>query len=227
MSNIRLLAAQTSAVTRGSEGQYVSARGLRDGALVSADWVQALIMEGKGYIVNNGVLTTPITFNATIAAAEQDLFLHVPDNTCVIPIYISVQFEDTGTAQVLDVLAIASSTGDSAVTGTALTKYNLRTDAPATSACTATGVVTSNGSTTYAGNFYEFWRPYAGFGEDAFNGSTGFVNSAIQGAEWSITKSAVMPIVADGGSISVYAAAQAGTGFITLAWIELPSSYIQ
>lgn len=218
---------QTNSPSITTEGAYRLANGTRDGALFTAPWYLQMAMEGRVFAVNVGTGTTPTTFNAAFAVAEQDLFVHVPSGTCIIPVYIGVQFEDTGTALALDVMAVASSTGDAAVTGTAKTIYNVRTDAPRSSNCTATAVVTAAGTDTLAGTFYEFWRPYAGFGEDAFNGSTGWINNRIHGAEWTVAQAGVPPIIANGGSLSVTASGQAGIGFIQAMWIEVPSTRIQ
>lgn len=227
MSDIRIQARHNDPASASENGARISVNGTRDGAIFTADYIMQLGLEGRVFVVNTGTGTTPTTFNATYAATEPDLYLYVPTNKAVIPIYISVQFEDTGTAQVMDVLALASATADSAVTGTALTIYNTRTDAPNTSGCTATGVVTGTLTDPRAGNFYEFWRPYAGFGEDAFNGSTGWVNGRIHGAEWTLSQVGYPPIIANGGSLSVWASGQAATGFITAVFAEIPSTRVQ
>ncbi len=217
-------AAQSTSIQRVGEGVSRATDVSRSGVLFTQDWVQRELFAGNVYGVMVGSATTPVTFNATYGAAEQDLYIYVPANVAIIPIYLSVGFEDTGTAQVMDVFASISATGDSAVTGTALTKYNLRTDAPYTSSVTATGVVTAAGSTEAAGNYIEFWRPYAGFGEDAFNGSTGWVNSNIHGVDWSISKAGFAPLVMPTGCLVMFASGQAATGFIRAIWVELPSS---
>lgn len=223
MSDIRFQSQILSPAVVG-ESDMRLANGTRDGAIFTADWYTQMAIEGRVYTVNIGTGTSPTTLNATYAAAEPDLWVHVPSGTAIIPIFLSVGFEDTGTAQVLDVLGMVSSTGDSAVTGTALTIKNNRTDAPNASVCTATAVVTAAGTDPHAGNFYEFWRPYAGFGEDAFNGSTGWVNNNIAGTSWSARVATSLPIVANGGSLAVYASGQAATGFIVASWVEIPTT---
>ncbi len=226
MTDLRLNGAVSSVPRLTADNQWLAAHGLRDGAIVGAPWLTALALEGRVFGVNIGTGTSPTTFNATYAAAEPDLWVHVPSGTTIIPVYLEVCFEDTGTAQVMDVVAVASATGDSAVTGTALTIRNMRMDAPISSGCTATAVVTAAGTSPLSGNHVEFWRPYAGFGEDAFNGSTGWVNAAIHGARWTVNESQVPPIITGAGSLAVYASGQAATGFITAVWAELPSTSI-
>lgn len=226
MALIKAKGNQTSAVTRLSEGSDVYVRALRDGSLVNVPWVMALALEGKVFGVNAGVLTTPLTFNATIADGEPDLLVNVPSGTTIIPLFIRVDFEDTGTAQVMDVLAVASPVYDNANTSTALTIRNLRSDLPYQSACSAMDVVTAGGTALESGNYFEFWRPYAGFAEDGFNGSTSWGNNALHGASWTIGDSVVPPIIVGQGSLGVFASAQAGTGFITAIWAELPTANV-
>lgn len=226
MALIKAKGQQTSAVQRLNEGSDVYIRALRDGTLINVPWVTALAMEGKIFGVNAGVLTTPLTFNATIADGEPDLLINVPSGITILPLMIQVGFEDTGTVQVLDVFAVTSPVYDNANTSTALTIRNLRTDLPAQSSCSAMAVVTADGTALETGNYFEFWRPLAGFGDDAFNGNTSWVNSNVAGCRWTIGENLVPPIVVGQGSLGVYASAQAGTGFITAIWAEFPSGTI-
>lgn len=211
-------------ISRGtSDGVDVQLRALRDGALITAPWYFALVAEGRVFGCNVGTGSTPVTMNAAYAAGEQDLYTYVPTPTCIIPLEIQIATEDSGTALAQDVLAAYSSNGDSAVTGTAITAYNYRTNASLNSACTVTSVVTSNGTTHLGGDdFLEFWRPYAGFGEDAFNSSTGWVNNQMHGVSWSAMQR-VPPIIGGSaaGALSLYLGSQAGIGFFVQVWAEL------
>jgi len=216
---------QTTSATFESEGADVYARMTRDGALFTSDWFLAQALAGNVFAVNNGVLTTPITFNAGAAAdGEPDLLLNVPSGTTVIPVYIGIQYEDSGTALVLDTFAVASASYDNAVTATTLTSKNMRTDDPKNSNCSTYGVVTAGGATLETGNYIEFWRPFAGFGEDAYNGSTGWVNPAINGCYWSVKNAAVPPVIKGDGCLAVFAGGQAQKGFMTVIWVELPTA---
>jgi hypothetical protein len=230
MSDIRFMARHGAPAAASNDQSAIRADGTRDGALFTAPYALKLAMEGLVYVVDTATGTTPDTFNATYAATEPDLHIHVPNLTTIIPLYIEVGFEDTGTAQVLDVVALASSTGDSACTGTSETITNLRTDGPNSSSCTATSVVTGSLTDPHAGSYYEFWRPYMGFGEDAFNGSTAATGTNIAGVKWSMADSGIPPIIVgdstNGASLSIWASAQAGTGFITVVWAEIPSTRV-
>jgi hypothetical protein len=217
---------QTTAINFNSEGADQDLRMLRDGSPVMIDWLTAKAIEGKVFCVQSGLLTTPDALNATIADGEQDVLINVPSGTTIIPVYISIDFEDTGTAQVMDVLAVASNIYDNTgLSATTETIYNMRTDkATNGSQCAAYSVVTGNGTAVETGNFVEFWRPYAGFAEDGFNGSTSWGVPIFHGAKWYIGQAVVPPIIVGQGSLSIYASAQAGTGFITVMWVEETST---
>lgn len=216
----------TTGATFAQEGSDVFARLTRDGALFTSDWFLAQALAGNVFALNSGKLTTPDTFNATVADGEPDLLINVPTGRTVIPVYISVGFEDTGTALAVDTFAVISDQYDNAVTATAETSNikNMRTDEPKKSLCSAYSVVTGGGATLETGNYIEFWRPYAGLQEDAYNSSTTWKNPFVGGAYWSIKNTVVPPIVKGQGALAVFAGAQAGTGFITVIWVELPST---
>lgn len=220
----------TSPLRETADGKNKALWGARDGSLVGMDWYTALALEGRCFIVNVASASSPTTFNATYAAAEPDLYIYIPSGTTVIPVYLEIGFEDTGTAQVMDVLALASDTEDADLSFTATTSHtpvNLRLDQPYSSACTVGSVITAGLTDPNAGNYYEFWRPYMGFAEDAFNSSTSWGVDIFHGVSWSAAEATVPPIAVGKGCIAVYAAAQGGKGYITAIWAELPSVSIK
>jgi len=185
----------------------------------------AQVLAGNVFGVNAGVLTTPVaTTTGGLVDGTQDILINVPTGTTIIPLYIGVNFEDTGTADVLEVLAVASAVYDNANTSTAMTIMNLRSDKPKTSNCSAMYVVAADGTAVESGNFVEFWRPYAGSVEDAFASSTGFKNQYVHGSFWNAKEAVCTPIIKGSGSLSIYAAGQAATAFMTVIWLELPTS---
>jgi len=202
-------------------------RGTRDGSMISADWLTAMALEGRCYGVNTGVDTSPDTFTAAYDATKPDLLVTVPSGTTIIPVFIQINMEDTGTADIMDWVAVASSVYDAAYTGTACTIYNMRMDAPHASLCTCAAVISANGSTPLAGNFIEFWRGNAGFNADAFNGNTTPTSELVTRTAWNVKDSLVPPVIVGQGSLNVYASCQAGLGFITAIWVEVPSTSIQ
>lgn len=227
MSDLRIKR-ETSSVTRATDDDHwMNLRGTRDGSMITADWLTAMALEGRCFGINSGVDTTAVTHNAAFSATQQDIYLPVPLHTTIIPVYIQVNLEDTGTAAILDICAVASNAYDAARTDTDLTVYNMRMDAPYTSAISAVATVTSNGATPYAGNYVEFWRGAGGFAEDAYAASTTPVNELVTRCSWNVKDSLVPPVIVGQGSLSVFASGTTAIGFITVIWVEVPSTSIQ
>ena len=228
MANIRALRAQTSSIARGAEGGFGDVRGLRDGALVMAPWTLALALEGRVFVANAGTGTSPVTFAGAYDANGPDVHLNVPAGTTILPLYIGVNFDAVGTEATMEIIGLASNTGDASATGTASSIFNMRTDAPRLSGCTFTGAVDAAGVTDpNAGNFYEFWhesRPLTDTVATSENDRIGLV------FEWSTARDGLPPVIvgngAEGSCLVVYAASNAGTGFITVVWAEIPSTTV-
>lgn len=229
MSGIYGDASQTS-VSRTSEAGQRQVRLLRDGAIIGVDWIQSLVMEGRVHGVNVGTGTTPVATNPTYAVSEPDLYLAIPAGTVVIPLYIGIAAEDTGTILTMDTFAAYHSNGGTAATGTSLTIYNMKTLSDLSSNCVATNTVTSTGTSHLGGtDFLEFWRPYAGLVPDHFNAAAAVNMQGKNGpnsAEW-CAKTHIAPLVGSPGTacaISIFAGAQAGVVFMNFMWAELPAS---
>ena len=228
MSDLRIKK-QVSQVTRvTSDEQWMNLRGTRDGAMITLDWMTAMAMQGRCFGVNYGTDTQAKTFNPAFANTDPDLYITVPSGTTIIPLFIQVNFEDTGTGEVVDVYAISSPTYDVGLSGTDLTSsiYNMRMDKPFSSLCTATGTVTS-GTDPASGTYVEFWRGNAGTPEDAFADNDTPVSELITRTAWNVKDTHCPPVIVGESSLSVYASANAGVGFITSIWIEVPSTIIQ
>lgn len=227
MSDLRIRR-EVSSVTRGtSDDKWMNLRGTRDGAMVTCDWFTAMAMEGRVFGVNTGVDTSPDTFTAAYDAAKPDMLITVPSGTTIIPVFIQVNMEDTGTAAVLDIVAVASSVYDDDTTSDDLTIYNMRMDAPNASLCKAVAVVSGTGTSPLSGNFVEFWRGAGGIAADAFNTNTTPTSEYITRTAWNVKDSLVPPVIVGQGSLNIYASAQAGLGYITAIWVEVPSTSIQ
>lgn len=211
----------TSAVTRDTaDGGLITARGTRDGALFTANWIEGLIMEGRCFGANLGTLTSPATFSGAMDATEAEFLVDIPDGTIGIP--LSIEFTlSTGTAGLSEMCALASTTLAVGAAGTSLTAYNLRLDSPISSVATVWGALNSGGNTTpYSGKYIEFFRD--GYGTDP--SVTGAPSPTYR---WYAKNAGYFPILVDGGSFTIFAGEAAATGFITMTWAELPESYIK
>ena len=227
MSDLRLRR-QTSSVTRYTDDDHwMNLRGTRDGSMITADWITAMALEGRCFGCNTGVDTTEDTFTAAYDATKPDMLITAPSGTTIIPVHIQVNFEDTGTVDIMDVMAVASSVYDIADTSDDLVIYNMRMDAPHASVCRAVAVVSAGGTSPLGGNFVEFWRGIGGKAEDAFNGNDTPTNEMVTRTAWSVKDSLGPPVIVGEGSLNIYTSAQAGLGFITALWVEVPSTSIQ
>jgi hypothetical protein len=77
-----------------SEGVQVTGAFSRRGDLFIADWIQAAIMEGRGFAANVGALSTPIVGggNGTIIDLDQPEFgMIIPSGTTLVPIRLNLQ----------------------------------------------------------------------------------------------------------------------------------------
>lgn len=149
--SMRLQKGQSSVTRETSDVSFINARGTRDGALYTADWIQGLIHEGRGYHVTVGAFSTGITGGGngtTITNTEPELFMGIPDGTAVLPIRIHVQCEPPLLASDNDEIEILIAV-DRLVTyadtskGSVEVKFNMRTDNPDTSLCTVASACTS------------------------------------------------------------------------------------
>ena len=199
-------------------------------AIINEAVLQQYMTEGYGYIVNGGVGTTPITFAGVYDANGPDLHVNVPENTTIIPYHINVVFDAVGTETTMEITGLASSTGDISVTGTGATIKPIRLDAPsADSLCTATVAVDAAGVTDpNAGTFYEFWRYARPLTDTVASGENDRIALVFS---WTAFKDGPPPIITGtattGAALVVYAASQAGTGFITASWAEIPTSRLR
>ncbi len=228
MSDVRVVR-EVSSVSRGtSDGDLMALRGTRDGAVFSADWYLAAALEGRAFGVNCGVQTSPVSYNATpLVVAEPDVCIYVPVGTTIIPVYVEYAIEDTGGNAALEIVAGATSAAQVITAGDSKTIHNMRTDEPRQSNCTAASVMDSTGKITpYTGNYIEFFRGYAGDSTDQFNSSTAQTVNTATRFHWSVGKTMVPPILTGRSAFFMYLSGTLVTAFVTVIWVEFPSSSI-
>ena len=227
MALIKAKARQTSAISVGSEGDDVYARALRDGTILSADWILAQTIRGRLMCAQAGVLTTAITWTATAAndQTKPAMFLDVPSGTTIFPLEISLNMEAYGTNAIFECAAVTGSGGVSAG-GTAMTITNMRSDAPYSTNCTGTSDIT--GGTACTTNVNEFWK--SGL-QIAITMATAVNNIANCGKDfyhftWRYSDGLYCPIVVGAGQLMVTQGSQAGTGFGRIIFIEVPTTEV-
>lgn len=211
-----------------SEGQDRAARSNRRGELVTMDSLQQFVADGRVFVGNSGVGSTPVTFAGAYDADAPDFHIHVPTGTTIIPVRIEVVFEAVGTESTMEIIGLASDTGDTSATGTVITAKNMRIDNPRTSACTVTGSIDAAGITDpNANHFLEFWRYQRPLTDTVATTENDRLPLVFTWSAFSDGPGPVIPGHATRGSaLAVYAASQAGTGFINVTWVELPSESV-
>ena len=127
------------------ELQYVNM--LRDGTVVTADWIQQAIIQGRGHMVTVGALSSPVTgggAGSTIVDIDTpELVIGIPSGTSILPISIqisclpSVGALDDDEYDILIAVDQDKMNASTSGTSTALTIYNMNTLKTNTSTCYA------------------------------------------------------------------------------------------
>jgi hypothetical protein len=92
MSDERVLA-KTQNVARASDDTWTAIRATRDGAPIIAPWLIALVIEGKGYNVPIGQLTSPVTGTVAITDTQSEAASEAETGYAVMPVRFSVDIE--------------------------------------------------------------------------------------------------------------------------------------
>lgn len=226
MSENRVLANVYSPTRLTSDsGAWLPARGTRDGAQFTSDWLQALVMEGRAYTVTVGALSTPIVGGGagTVLDLDQPEFIiSVPDGTCILPFSVKIQCQvpllaaDSEEAEILLAVDRAAAAVDDG-TKTAETIFNLRTDNPRSSNCTATSAYTA-----------DVTDPVLGI-ELARAQLLGDFQGTPANAMWTPLALDYQPrpvpiIMGPGMLIGYWGGTVAASGFAQVSWIELPEN---
>ena len=218
-------ARQTSAISSVSEGNDVYVRALRDGTLLSAEWILAQTIRGRLMCAAAGVLSTPITWTATAACDQTKaaVMVDVPLGTTIFPLQIALQMEAYGTNAIFECAASTGSGGVSAG-GTAVTVKNMRSDAPYSTNCTVTSDLT--GGTALTTNDAEFWHDGLQVAITKATAVNNIANKDDFKFVWNYKDGLFCPIVVGAGQLVVTQGSQAGTGFCKVFWIEVPTSEV-
>ncbi len=221
MAVIKGNARQTSSVSRVQEGAETYLRMLRDGTVGIADLIALWSFEGRVFTVNEGTGTTASTFQAgTLDLTEQDMHVVVPAGVVIIPLEIDVHFDLMGSVQIIECCA-QYGTGSVAGTGTARTPKSSNANTGLTSACTVTGAcATGTAFTTVVG---EIWHDGIPLGITI--ATVGQIRVPHK-FTYRAVSSGCLQVVGPSQQLAIFADAQAGFGFITFKYVELPVASI-
>ena len=229
MSDMRGVTGVSTVIRPAGDDDFRMLRLQHDGAAFVTEWEMGLALEGRVYVATAGTVTTPITFGAgTIDTTEPDFDMSVPASTLVIPLEIRVYMETYGTNAQFECMASVGRLGVLGSTGaTTVTPTNLRMDAPFTSTVSIVSNVDASGATYMTGNVTEFWRAGQQF---SITKTTASATAAVDDPNlfiWRRSESRVAPVLYSTAGITrlnVFATSQAGSGFITVIYAELPGS---
>jgi len=224
MSDIRLFAGHANP-GYALDKTLVGARSTRDGALFTAPWVQALVLEGKVFGANAGSVTTGIAGHATIDADQPEIAIRAAADTLVLmPLDLGAYLESGATTLGIHELMWAVSNIDvGAGTSTAGTALNLNLSSSAATGASVRTAYTGNGTDPLtAGNFFEIVRQAGLIDSDAATSGLQLLS-----CRWNAL-SGPAPIVARTGSILGYAGGStSAVAYMTAIWAEFSQNEIE
>ena len=196
----------------------------RRGELVSNDFIRQAALDGRMFSINCGTISTALTWTATASLdrTKPMLSISVPSGTTIIPVSIELYMQAYGTNAAFEVMAEVGTGGTAQ--GTAVVPICLRTDAPNTTTITAYELGTA--ATAPTASINEFWRDGQQF---AITKTTAKADSSIYDPNrftWSLLTSASMPVCVGASQLFISQGSNAGTGFLTVCYIEYPSTSI-
>ena len=227
MAIIKAKALQGNAVGRMSEGGDQYLRATRDGALFTTDWKAAGVMEGRGFMMKLGALSTPITgggAGGTVIDIDcPEVCIGVPSGTSILPMLIDVATKPVPGAaddDEIDILVAVDQdkmNASSAGTSTAATIYNMNTLSARASTCYANTAY----SATYTDPVLDLELAHV---QKIFemHSSTGVIwldaHMHYEPQAPLIINGPAMLLLYFGGTKAVY-------GFATISWLEYPTAY--
>jgi hypothetical protein len=218
MTDIRGVAT-TTPTRKTSDDQLLAARLMRDGSLVTVDWKQALVAEGRAFSLQLGTEDAPI--NSTTSIDDQLVWavVDVESGTTVIPYFCqAVVGTWTSSTLVNFMMEIDNAAARYSSGGTAYTPLNLRTSNFISSTSTAYVGTDVTTSAKTSGGSLELYRESIE------------VNVGDAADSWPIFeyKPSVCPVIVGPGSwLFHFGAASADvTAYGVMQWFEVPSNSI-
>ena len=200
----------------------VNALGLKDGAIVSSDWVQTNLMLGSVYMAYMGKESDPDTLDAAYANTDADMVVDVPDGTTIIPLAIKIYIEDYGTKLLFETMANVSKTLGAAST-TVFTPINVRTRAAGGSNCTC--MYDAGVTSGYTAGSFELYHHVLHEAIDVASADDDAAASLIRRDwNWSVAQDGFAPVIDGEGSLTMWVVSAVCKGFLQVYWLEFATA---
>jgi len=205
----------------------------RRGELLTADWIQAAILEGRGFIANVGALSTPVVGGGdgdVVDLNQPEFGMTIPSGTTIIPIRLAIQLTtpllatDADEVEALAMVDVTAATVAAALDGTwanTITPTNMRIalNNIKSAACTVKSVCSAD--TTNPTESIDL----------AHIQLTGDMNGSPTSAVWTKNELLYEPknppyIVGPASLFAYWGGTVATSGFMQFFWLEIPSSQI-
>ena len=213
-------------VTQSGDGKDVYLRALLSGELAFADYYAISALRGRVFTAASASVSTPTTWTATstIDVTKSMFMAVVPSGIAIIPMNIEVYYEAFGTDAQMELQALIG-TGGSRTSGmTAITPVRTRSDIGGAGSvtCWAGGNTTVTVGPTAKINY--FWRTGLQFAITKTASSATVAASDPYRFVWSALAESSFNIAGPDSQLVINQGSQAGTGFVTVQYIEIPSS---
>ena len=220
MSLVGLRAATTP--VRVGEDDVKDIAGTRDGALHTVDWLQALILEGRGFSIQMGTEDAPVDLTVAIDDILVWALVDIPAGTTAIPIFAQGVIATWSDGTLLNMMIeIDRAKTRYASGGTAYTPLNLRTDTPIASLATAFVDADTVPSAKSVGGSLEIYR-------ESIEVNVGDAADYWPPMEYEPDHPEM--VVGPASMIFHFGAANGGTaptGYGSMQWIEMPTTAIK
>lgn len=188
-----------------------------DGAGVTEEAVQALVMDGRVFHARVGLDTTPVTLDPGWANTDPDISMDIPGGLTVVPLRIAVIYEAFGTDAIVETITLCTTTLAAASAGTLFTSVNYRLRHSRTSSVRVyVGPTVTSG---YAGTYFELFRDCQQLAGTQAAGEGGIPYRV----EWNFKKNPPTPLLEGPASMQTWGTGNATSGYIDWVWAEIPS----
>ena len=213
-------------VVRSGDGIDVSIRALLSGEIGIADYFAIKALKGQMFNASSVSVTTPTTWTAAAAIdiTKPALFLSVPSGKAIIPVLVMLYMEAFGSNAQFECQGVIGTGGSYTSGGTAITPICTRSDVSNTSGCAVYAGGNSIATVGQTAKLNYFWRDGQQY---AITKTTASATASVSDPNrfvWRVKDDLNINIAGPDSQLQINQGSQAGTGFVTLVYVEIPSS---